>query len=437
MVLKNGAKPLREFITKMSSGATPKIVEAEKFYSTKQSGIPFIRVQNLSETSQLKLEDLKYINTFTHNSYLKRSQVKGGNLLTKITGVGRMAVSSVAPIGFEGNVNQHIVVSQTTNFTDSEILAAYLNSDIGEKLASRRATGGTRPALDYPALRSIPIIYKPELVNLLKEGVEKKQQKEKEASELLDSIDTYLLNELGIVLPTEPANTIGNRIFNTSWQKITGNRFDPYYNQEYFSHVNQAVKKGKLKCGLLKEIAQNGLIKGYLPTAEEKKGNNKVVQINSINSDGTIDLTDLITAKDIFNERQRLQINDILIVITGATIGKIGFWQDPDPYYLGGDIVKLQVAYEINPYYVFSYLRAKPAQAEIKRNITGATNGHLSPKDIGHILVPIPTNKLEYDMINAVSKQIRAMRIQAFKLQHEAREVFSSTKKEIEKLILE
>jgi hypothetical protein len=69
-----------------------------------------------------------------------------------------MAVASVVPQDFEGNINQHIVAIRTKDAKTSEALAAYLNLDIAEQLASRRSTGGTRPALDYPALLSIPII---------------------------------------------------------------------------------------------------------------------------------------------------------------------------------------------------------------------------------------------------------------------------------------
>ena len=51
-----------------------------------------------------------------------------------------------------------MVVIKTWSSELSEYLANYLNLDIIEKLATRRATGGTRPALDYKALKSIPII---------------------------------------------------------------------------------------------------------------------------------------------------------------------------------------------------------------------------------------------------------------------------------------
>src|SRR5690606_18110411 len=82
----------------------PKTTESEKYYAEKENGIPFLRVENLSPTGILEFDDCKYINEETHNGMLKRSQVSAGDLLVKITGVGRMAVASVAPEGFEGNI---------------------------------------------------------------------------------------------------------------------------------------------------------------------------------------------------------------------------------------------------------------------------------------------------------------------------------------------
>ena len=91
-----------------------------------------------------------------------------------------------------------MVVIKTKDRKTSETLATYLNLDIAEKLASRRATGGTRPALDYPALLSIPVIYDENIVSKLSDAYKQKEQKEKDAQNKLDSIDKYLLTELGI-----------------------------------------------------------------------------------------------------------------------------------------------------------------------------------------------------------------------------------------------
>lgn len=167
---------LRNYVINIASGATPKTTESEKYYADKENGIPFLRVQNLSPTGVLEFDDCKYINEETHNGMLKRSLVSAGDLLVKITGVGRMAVASVVPVRFEGNINQHVCVVKTGSKEISETLAAFLNSDIGEKLASRRSTRGTRPALDYPALLSIPIIEDAGILQITTKVIEQKQK---------------------------------------------------------------------------------------------------------------------------------------------------------------------------------------------------------------------------------------------------------------------
>src|SRR3972149_215366 len=200
-IKKSSSKTLGDYIINISGGATPEKDESEKYYTdSAENGVPFLRVQNITE-SGLYLADCKYINFDTHNGMLKRSQVKEGYLITKITGVGRMAVSSVAPDDFEGNINQHLVAIKTDSYQTSEVLAAFLNSDIGERLAFRRSTGGTRPALDYQALKTIPVVFKTEIVEIMQSAYSQKKQMEAEAQRLLDSIDDYVLDELGIKLP--------------------------------------------------------------------------------------------------------------------------------------------------------------------------------------------------------------------------------------------
>lgn len=421
---------LKNFIVSIASGATPSVKEEEKFYSDAENGVPFIRVQNLSPTNELMLNDLRYINHETHKKYLNRSQIKEGYLLVKITGVGRMAISSVVPVNFEGNINQHLVVIKTKDSFTSEVLATFLNTDIAEKLASRRATGGTRPALDYGALKSMPIVFKPEIVGIVKKAVTSKKQKETESAQLLASIDGYLLEALGITLP-KPAEK--KTYFLTNLSNVSGGRFDPFYHLVEFEQNNEVVKNGIYPATQLKQIAQK-LVKGKLPKDNEKGGELKVIQINSINFDGHIDTSDLLTAQDIFTSEQRMKDNDVLVVITGATIGKIAIWEkkESDNYFLGGDIVKFQCVKNANPHFIFGWLRCHNSQIEIKRNVTGTTNGHLSPSDIGNILIPLPPLEKQTEIADHIS----ALRLQARQLQHEAQTELERAKIEVERLIL-
>ena len=259
-VLAKKPKKLRDYVVSISSGATPKTTESEKYYSEKENGIPFLRVQNLSPTGVLEFDDCKYINHETHNGMLKRSQVSAGDLLIKITGVGRMAIASVAPEGFIGNINQHVCVVKTGSKEISETLAAFLNSDIGERLASRRSAGGTRPALDYPALLSIPIIEDKRILKITNKVIEQKQNNEAEAQKLLASIDDYLLKELGITLPNPPENTLKSRMFISTYKQLSGNRYDPFYYKNYFVELEKSLNKGKYKLTKLSSVCnlQNG-----------------------------------------------------------------------------------------------------------------------------------------------------------------------------------
>ena len=70
-----------------------------------ESGIGFLRAENVKGFDQLSLENLKYVDEDTHNDFLKRSILQSGDILITIAGtLGRTAVvtSDVLPL----NTNQ-------------------------------------------------------------------------------------------------------------------------------------------------------------------------------------------------------------------------------------------------------------------------------------------------------------------------------------------
>lgn len=76
------------------------------------------------------------------------------------------------------------------------------------------------------------------IVTIMKSAYAQKKQKEKEAAELLDSIDDYVLTELGIEIPRQKENNIENRVFTATLSEVSGRRFDPeMYYQIYSLHT--------------------------------------------------------------------------------------------------------------------------------------------------------------------------------------------------------
>jgi type I restriction enzyme M protein len=147
---------LGEAIADMSGGATPKVTGD---YYSDEGGVPFLRVQNITEMG-IKLDDAKFIKPEVHETMLKRSQLKKDDLVFTIT--GRIGSVAVVPDNFEGNINQHSVRFHLQNEVGKtkvlpEYVASFFNTKIGRELSFRSTTGGTRPALDYDALKKLVV----------------------------------------------------------------------------------------------------------------------------------------------------------------------------------------------------------------------------------------------------------------------------------------
>jgi restriction endonuclease S subunit len=436
-VREKDVEPLRHFVKNVSSGATPKTAEKEKYYSDKENGIPFLRVQNLSPTGILDYEDCKYINNETHEGYLKRSQVKGGDLLVKITGVGRMAVASVAPDGFVGNTNQHMVVIKTGSKEVSTILASYLNSDIGEKLASRRATGGTRPALDYPALLSIPILYDERILTITKKAVEEKNEKQNKAKELLASIDKYLLNQLGINLPKKD-NSLEKRIFTTSLNQISGRRFDPFYNDIFYLEIEKEINNCVFPYEYLKDLcfAVSGVV---YSGKDQRSSGKKIIRANNITL-----ATNELNYNDIRYIREDIDLLDSLllkkkdILMSSASgskehVGKVAYIEEDLDYYFGGFMNVLRKKQDnYNQKYLFEFLQSSIFRAYLYKNLGGTNINNLGFNMISHLKIPIPPKEKQTEIANHIAD----LRNQEKQLELDTDQIMIEAKMKVENIIL-
>lgn len=429
-------KRLRDYVVSIASGATPKTTESDLYYSDKENGKPFLRVQNLSPTGVLEFDDCKYINEETHNGMLKRSQVLAGDLLVKITGVGRMAVASVAPKNFEGNINQHICVIKTESTEMSETLAAFLNSDIGEKLASRRSTGGTRPALDYPALLSIPILADKRILDITQKVVEQKKQNEAEAEKLLSSIDDYLLSALEITLPKPPENTLKNRIYTTSIKEISGNRFDPFYHQTYFQNIFASITNGKYPIqpigkNILKyekgiEVGSNEYVSDGVPFV--RVADITDFSISYENADKKISQEKFEQLKENFKPK----VGEILYSKDG-TIGFCVVVEEEKDYIVSGGILRITCNSNLDNYFLKYLLSTKLYKQIADRVSIGAVIKHLTVEEWTRILIPIPP----LDKQKEIADHITTIRNQAQQLKDKTTEAMKKASEEIEQILLE
>lgn len=421
-------KRLRSYAQSFAGGATPSKREYEKYYSESETGIPFLRVQNLQTTGELLLDGCIYINEDTHNGLLKRSQVSEGDLLVKITGVGRMAIASVAPKDFVGNTNQHMVVIKTGNSAVSKYLAHYLNLDIIEKIASRHSTGGTRPALDYPSLKNIPIIEGLDF-SIIDNAIKAKKAKEVEAQQLLDSIDGYLLKELEITLPNLKTD-IGNRMFIVQRSDLKG-RYTPCLYKDSIS----------LYSTIYENIPLSHL--AYI---------NPNTRISSLNNEMPISFVPMESVNEIYAE-----INDNKNCIVAESKGFTRFqegdllWAKITPCMENG---KSAVAKDlINGYgcgstefhvirpknndllveYIHTLLHMKIVRQTAKLYFGGSAGQQRVASDfLESFNVPLPSKTKQQDIVNYITN----IRTRAKALQAEGKAILENAKRKVEQMII-
>lgn len=432
-VLTKKPKRLRDYVESIASGATPKTTESALYYTDKENGKPFLRVQNLSPTGVLEFDDCKYINTETHNGMLKRSQVSAGDLLVKITGVGRMAVASVAPENFDGNINQHICVIKTGSKEISESLAAFLNSDIGEKLASRRSTGGTRPALDYPGLLSIPILTDKRVVEISKRVVEEKKQNEEAAEKLLATVDGYLMNILGIKIPIPPENTLENRIFITNSKALEG-RFDPHYYKRYFKELELSIKQSPNQIHRLDkifEINRGGSprpIHQYL--TDDENGISWIKIGDTKNDDKYIFQTKEKIKPEGVKFSREVSIGDF-ILSNSMSFGRPYIMKIEGCIHDGWLLFKPRFE-DFNPDYFHAILSSKLIYQLFQKATIGGVVENLNIDLVKKIFVPVPKKSLQRE----IASHIAGIRNQALSFKNKTKEALEKASKEIERLLL-
>ncbi|MBF9150384.1 restriction endonuclease subunit S [Novosphingobium jiangmenense] len=423
---------LRDYSRQSAGGATPKAEEKEKYYSDDpETGIPFIRVQNLSVSGELSLDDVKLINLETHHGMLARSHVGPDDLLTKITGVGRMAVSSVPPPGFQGNINQHLVRIKTKDRHTSEVLAAYLNTDIAEQLATRRATGGTRPALDYPALRSIPIIFDERILPVVRSARERRNQRLGEAAALLASIDDYLLSELGITLPPETENTLADRTFHVRAHELGGWRFDPPVHKSKFSLTSEKLDSVPLSrvCNVNPLTSFGGLhdndMAGFVPMDAISDRLGIVEYLGERRVEECVGYTTFRDNDVLWAKITPCMENGKSAVVRGLTNG-VGFGSTEF------HVIRPRNS-AVMPEYVHALLRMGRLRREAKRFFTGSSGHRRVDEDfLKKLIVPVPPVETQERLV----QEIRARREQAIELQNAAAAELEVAKRKIEAVLL-
>ena len=425
--------PFKEIIISINNGYD--------FRDYKNEGIPYIKVANVKK-GEFDFNKIQYIE-FSSEEISKNIQLKKGNILITRKGTYGNALSL--------DQNYDYVISSEVFYIElnqskinSKYLEIFFNSDVGQKQFNRHSIGAIMGSLSQEAVKNIKIPLPPlniqkQIVDAYNKAYQQKQLKEAQAKLLLDSIDAYLLNELGITLPVKNSS-LKSRIFTTKFSEVSGGRIDGYYYQKDFIEFFDCLKKGNYTVSSLKKISKK-ITSGITPASGGDAYTNSsegipFIRSGNIDIDGDINFEDLLyLKKEVHNvtmKSSKVERNDLMIAIVGATIGQVGIYLDDREANINQAIALVRLHENNNPHYIKEVIKSSIGQYNLNRLKRPVARANINLEEISTMQIIIPPIEKQ----NEIADNIFKIREQAKKLQIEAIMELNEAKKKVEKMIL-
>lgn len=305
--------------------------------------------------------------------------------------------------------------------------------------------------LNNKQLEEIPLIIPPILVQqkiiyIYRTVQIERREKYKQAKQLLDSIDSYLLDELGIKLPQKD-NSLSKRIFTTKFSEVSGERWDPKFYSTEAKSIKNAVENSKYNTKVLEEFIVQSVAGDWGYEEDDNIPNTtKCLVIRSTEFDNDYNLKlDNTRAKyrlipNLKLKKIDLRENDLLIEKSGGSedqpVGRIAILTkdilESATLCFSNFIHKIRV-HDIDAEYLFCFLKTAH-NIKLTETMFAQTNGlqNLIMQTYFNQKIPLPPLPKQKE----IASHIREIREQAKQLQVEVEQTMQEAKKQIEKMIL-
>lgn len=364
---------------------------------------------------------------------------KGDILFSKL----RPYLNKVYLAEFSGKSSTEFYILEATNILP-EYLAIILRSDIIIAQTKHLVTGNTLPRLQTSDIENLLIPYpsstfQQKIVDLYTAAQNAKLQKDKEAKELLESIDDIVTQHLGIKLP-ERSDFSETKYF-TPISKLIGQRYDPYFHNPYFEKAFAKLAQSKYPLKKLGDISIL-ITSGITPKAggdayTDSQNGIAFIRSGDIDINGNINFEELLYIKPEVHNKQmkssKVYDNDIMIAIVGATIGQVGIYHSEKEANINQAIALVRLKDGYDPEYVKELIKSSIGQLNLDRLKRPVARANINLEEIASILIPIP-EKIEVQ--TAIANEIQNIRIKAETIVNKGFSILENAKKTIEKMIL-
>ena len=401
--------------------------------TTNNDELPYIGLVNIESNTGIYLPTSEK-ETFSSAIAFKKGQV----LFPKL----RPYLNKVYFAEFDGlcSTEFHIFDSSLIN---NKFFAIFLQSNLVVSQTKHLMSGNTLPRLQTEDIENLFVPIPPQdiqnqIVSNIEQAYVKKEKKDKDAQNKLDSIDTYLLNELGIKPFSDEKKSLADRVFYRKFSELSGDRWDSEFYQPKHIINETNLFSSKYEISNIKNIV-TFIASGSTPKSGgddyEENGNIYFLRLTNFNDNLEVDLTKSLYIKsDIHNKmlkRSQLQNGDILFGIAGS-IGKIAIFDKNIEANINQAIATLRFKEDINKLFIAYVLNSSIIKQQTARLQRPVAQPNLNTEELKSLKVPLPPIEIQ----NKIANYIQNLRDEAQVLKNEAIQIFEDAKKEVEKMIL-
>lgn len=429
--------PLKNFV-KIKSG---KRIPKGRSYANTTTAYKYLRVDDLdSEILEIDIDKLKSIDKdiFT---LLERYEIYNDEVALSIAGtIGKVFI-------FHNATNNRVILTENCVKLQAQdnllpkFLSLILKTDFLQSQMKRQYIQTTIPKLAIERIKELqipsipPLSTQQHIIDLMDKAYKAKQEKENKAKELLDSIDSYLLEELGIILPLRANNTLDSRIYTAKISALSGSRFDANYHQKYYRDLEKSLLSSPYPLVNLASLINN-FKKGIEVGSNEYSQNKEIpfIRVSDITNNG-IDFSNVqkfISASLFENLKAYKPKENELLYSKDGTVGICLEADTSHDYIISGGILRLELKAEVDKDFLCFLLGSYIMNVFANRVSIGAVIKHLNIGEFLNLKIPLPPLAIQTQIAN----RLKNSKFQALSLEKEAKEILNKAKIDVETLLL-
>ena len=402
-----------------------------------ESGIPLVRITNISKDGYMDYSDLVYISESLGNS-LGRTQVSAGDIV--ISQRGSLGQCAVVDDRFQKlNISANIIAIKNIRETSARFIHDYLLSSFGQKMLERSTSGQVQKkntTLDIADVL-IPIGCDEDVMcQRLELAHSNLKRNLHQAGLLLVTPASYTLQRVGISFPDKELSLV----YTTPLKSVT-DRIDADYYSPRFVKLRKQIEESHYPAVSVNQISKriiSGFAAGKQDQADDLPDDQRVAHLRpfSITPEGELTFeTKKFVPKSRLKPEDYCHKNEVIFNNTNSPdlVGKTTVFDRDVLCAVSNHMTRITVKEGVNPYYVAAFFNVLLNIGYWKLLCTNFNNqAGVNTDTLKKVKIPLPPKEIQ----DQIAVELMQRRSQANNLRKQAIKEWAEAKAQFEKELL-